>query len=112
MDKQLIILNKLDLFNRMNDQPNMTGDNAELIINELKNRDFTLEEVEYFINNYKNIEYNNDNICKYCDLVFFFGLPMYDQFMNHIINNYIFKQLKLLDKICGYCNVITKIIDN
>jgi len=90
MDKQLNILNKLDLYNRMNDQPNITGYNIELIINELKNRDTTLEEVDDFIKNYKNIEYNDDNICKYYDLVFFFGLPISDQFMNHIIDKLYF----------------------
>jgi len=52
-------------------------------------KNWTEEQVYYFINNYKNIIYTEENIVKYVDLVSFFQYDMENDFANYILYTYI-----------------------
>lgn len=75
--------------------------------------EINIGDVENFTDNYKNIEYNQENIKIHIDIVFRLRIDsIKDNFTEHIINEYIFKQMKLLDIIHHneyFCDVILKI---
>ena len=62
---------------------------------------WTQEQVYYFINNYKDIMYTEENIVKYVDLVSFFQYDMENDFANYILYTYRIKR-HFLDRIYGY----------
>src|SRR3989344_1239613 len=63
------------------------------------------EQVYYFINNYKDIMYTEENIKKYIDLVSFFQYDVENDFANYILHTYIIKK-QFLDRIYGYGCII------
>src|SRR3989344_2208673 len=66
------------------------------------------EQVYYFINNYKDIMYTEENIKKYVDLVSFFQYDMENDFANYILRTYIIKK-QFLDHIYGYGCIINAV---
>src|SRR3989338_2937457 len=71
-------------------------------------KDWTDEQVYYFINNYKDIMYTEENIKKYVDLVSFFQYDMENDFANYILRTYIIKK-QFLDHIYGYGCIINAV---
>ena len=71
-------------------------------------KDWTEEQVYYFINNYKDIMYTEENITKYVDLVSFFQYDMENDFANYILYTYIIKK-QFLDRIYGYGCIINAV---
>ena len=71
-------------------------------------KDWTEEQVYYFINNYKDIMYTEENIKKYVDLVSFFQYDMEKDFANYILHTYIIKK-RFLDRIYGYGCIINAV---
>src|SRR3989338_3576937 len=71
-------------------------------------KDWTEEKVYYFINNYKDIMYTEENIKKYVDLVSFFQYDMEKDFANYILHTYIIKK-RFLDRIYGYGCIINAV---
>ena len=64
----------------------------------LKEFDFTPKQVSEFLTNYENIEYTNNNINKYIELLVFFQYKILDEFIEYILNKYILN-CKLLEVI-------------
>src|SRR3989338_10162255 len=71
-------------------------------------KNWTEEQVYYFINNYKDVMYTEENITKYVDLVSFFQYDMENDFANYILHTYIIKK-RFLDRIYGYGCIINAV---
>ena len=73
-------------------------------------KNWTEEQVYYFINNYKDIMYTEENITKYVDLVSFFQYDIENDFANYILYTYIIKK-RFLDHIYGYGCIINAVCE-
>src|SRR3989344_4845794 len=73
-------------------------------------KDWTEEQVYYFINNYKDIMYTEENITKYVDLVSYFQYDMENDFANYILHTYIIKK-RFLNRIYGYGCIINAVCE-
>src|SRR3989338_2685702 len=71
---------------------------------------WTEEQVYYFINNYKDIMYTEENITTYIDLVSIFHYDVENDFANYILYTYIIKR-QFLDRIYGYGCIINAVCE-
>src|SRR5271155_2000764 len=72
---------------------------AKEIFDELiDNKSINKSDLCDFVNNYKIKEYDETNIFKCTDIVMFFNFDIFEDYCEHIFNNYIIK-CQLLDKI-------------
>ena len=63
-----------------------------------------------FIDEYDEILYTKNNIHKYCELVFKFGIYSIDEkFIDHLVDKYIFSDSQLLDELKNYEQIIENI---
>ena len=56
------IFENFNLYHRMLEECNNKKDTIDVLTDSINQLKFTLEEVEYFINNYTNIKYTSNNI--------------------------------------------------
>ena len=102
-------LKKFNLFDRMVEEFDEKS-SIKIIVEDLNKIGFRICDVEYFINNYNKIKYTKKNIHGYCELVFKFGIYSIDKnFIDHIVDRYVFSKKMLLCKLKHYEQVIENI---
>ena len=105
------VLEYFNLYHRMLEECDNEKETICLITDDLNKLGFSLDEVEFFINYYFVVEYNNENIHKYCELTFRFGIYSIDNdFINHIVNVCILEKHILLN-IHNCENIVEEILD-
>ena len=57
----------------------------------------------------KTIQYNENNISQYINLVLYFQYKIRDIFIEYIIDQYVFNKLELLDKLVNFSIITNKI---
>ena len=90
---------------------NNDGNECEIqnvFLNKVTDFGLTEEEIKIFLNDYKAISYDENNILKYIDIVSYFQYSIKENFIDYIIEHYVFDQMLLLDKL-EHTNIITKI---
>ena len=107
------IYEKSRLFLRLTDNNNNNISDAKEQFDQLfQKKQFTKQQILDFLENYRNVEYNEKNIKKYEDLVMFFQYDIFNDFFDHIVFEYIIKQSRFLDQLKynpTVCNKIKKI---
>ena len=70
----------------------------------LKEKESSMEEITMLLNDFK-IEYTDENIAKYVDIMLYFQYDISDDFCDYIVLTYIVNK-QFLDKICIFCPIV------